>query len=178
MLSDAIPQLSLLLASMSPDVIDTFPVASNCTVMSCAAAVGATTSTTVTIANPVLTLPFTSVTVSVTAFTPTSLQLKLFGSTLVDATPHASLLPASTPDPSAGIATLPFASSCTVMFCVRTTGGTLSCTVTTAVAVLTFPLLSVTVSVTVLAPTFAQLKSDGATLSDAIPQASLLPLST
>ena len=40
------------------------------------------------------------------------------------------------------------------------------------------PLLSVTVNVTVFAPTFAQVKVLGETESDAIPQASLEPLFT
>ena len=52
-----------------------------------------------------------------------------------------------------------------------------SSTVTIAEQVDTFPLLSVTVSVTVLAPTFAQVNELGATDILAIPQASDEPLS-
>ena len=42
----------------------------------------------------------------------------------------------------------------------------------------TFPLLSVTVSVTVLGPTLAHVNVDGETLMDAMPHASELPLLT
>ena len=52
-----------------------------------------------------------------------------------------------------------------------------SCTVTTAEQVEKFPLLSMTVRVTVFAPTFAQENELGATLIEAIPQASDEPLS-
>ena len=55
-------------------------------------------------------------------------------------------------------------------------GGTLSSTVTVAVAVETLPFTSVTVSVTVLAPTLAQVKSVLSRAVLAMPQASLLPL--
>src|SRR5258708_13183944 len=58
------------------------------------------------------------------------------------------------------------------------TGLTLSSTVTVLLQVETLPLLSVTVRVTVLGPTLAQVKLFGLTLLDARPQASLLPLST
>ena len=52
-----------------------------------------------------------------------------------------------------------------------------SSTVTTAEQVDEFPLLSMTVRTTVFAPTFAQENEFGATLIDAIPQASDEPLS-
>ena len=50
-------------------------------------------STTVTVAVQVEEFPFTSVTVSVTVFAPTFVQLKVFGVTDSEAIPHASLLP-------------------------------------------------------------------------------------
>ena len=53
----------------------------------------------------------------------------------------------------------------------------MSSTVTVAVQVDTFPLLSVTVKVTVLAPTFEQSKAVLSNAKLAIPQASLEPLS-
>ena len=57
-------------------------------------------------------------------------------------------------------------------------GAIVSCTVTVAVPVATLPLESVKVSVTVLAPTFAQVKVLGETDIDAMPQAQVEPLST
>ena len=62
------------------------------------------------------------------------------------------------------------------MFLVITTGLTVSDTVTVAVPVCTFPLLSVTVNVTVLFPIFVQLNVLGETVTVAIPHASLEPL--
>ena len=59
------------------------------------------------------------------------------------------------------------------MFLVITTGVTVSFTVTVAVPVCTFPFTSVTVNVTVLAPTFEQVNEVGETVTVAIPQASL-----
>ncbi len=54
----------------------------------------------------------------------------------------------------------------------------LSTTVTVALQVLTLPLMSVTVRVTVLAPTWLQSKLVWLRLMLATPQLSLLPLST
>ena len=144
--------------------------------MSLVNATGATLSSTVTTASAVLTFPFVSVTVSVTVLAPTFTQLKLAGETLSDAIPQLSLLPLSIW--VAVIEALPVASNWTVMDCVTAVGATVSTTVTTAVSVLTLPFTSVTVNVTVLFPTLAQLKLLGATLNDAIPQLSLLPAST
>ena len=59
-----------------------------------------------------------------------------------------------------------------------TTGPTVSATVTIAVPVLTFPLLSVTVNTTLLVPIFEQVNVLGDTESEAIPQASVEPLFT
>jgi len=55
-------------------------------------------------------------------------------------------------------------------------GAILSTTVTVAVQVETFPFTSVTVSVTVLLPTLAQVNELGETITVAIPQLSLEPL--
>ena len=41
----------------------------------------------------VVVFPFTSVTVKVTVFAPTLLQLNVDGDTVIDAIPHASVLP-------------------------------------------------------------------------------------
>src|SRR5438105_6652260 len=71
---------------------------------------------------------------------------------------------------------LPVASSCTVMFWQTATGLTLSSTVTVAVQVCSLPFTSVTVRVTGLGPTLAQVKVLGVTLIEAMPQASVEPL--
>jgi len=55
-------------------------------------------------------------------------------------------------------------------------GAILSTTVTVAVQVETFPFTSVTVSVTVLLPTLAQVNELGETVTEAIPQLSEEPL--
>ena len=65
-----------------------------------------------------------------------------------------------------------------MIFCVTTIGLTVSATVTVAYPVLTLPLLSVTVKVTVLAPIFEHVNVLGETANVAIPQASLEPLFT
>jgi hypothetical protein len=57
-------------------------------------------------------------------------------------------------------------------------GGSLSCIVTVAVLVAEFPLLSVQVSVTVLAPRLLQVKDDGLTVLVEMTQLSVEPLST
>src|ERR1043165_3315501 len=72
----------------------------------------------------------------------------------------------------------PVASSCTGIFLQAATGAVVSTTVTVAVQLSLLPLLSVTVKVTVFGPTLAQVKVSGLTLREAIPQASLEPLST
>jgi len=118
--------------------------------------------------------PFTSVTVSVTVFAPTLAQVKELGVTDMLAIPHASELPLLIW--AAAKVAVPDEFRFTVMFWQIATGLTLSTTVTVAVQVEEFPFTSVTVSVTVFAPTFEQLKVDGETLSEAIPQASELPL--
>ena len=61
---------------------------------------------------------------------------------------------------------------------VSATGEIVSSTVTTAVHVSLFPLLSVTVSTTLFAPMFVQSKVEISIALVAIPQASVLPLST
>src|SRR5438128_450865 len=73
---------------------------------------------------------------------------------------------------------LPVASRLIVIFLHLATGLTLSSTVTVLEQVETLPLLSVTVRVTVFGPTLAQVNELGLTLLEAMPQASLLPLST
>ncbi|MFD2725849.1 hypothetical protein [Hyunsoonleella rubra] len=69
------PQASLEPLSISAVVMDAFPEASSCTVMSWQIAVGATLSSTVTVAVHVDVLLLLSVTVRVTVLVPTSAQV-------------------------------------------------------------------------------------------------------
>src|SRR5258708_1103198 len=156
-------------------------------------ATGLTLSSTVTVLLQVETLPLLSVTVRVTGLGPTLAQVKLFGLTLLEARPQAALLPLS---PWAGVMQIGRAavgesgevsvvggvwgvgSRLVVILLHLATGLTLSSTGTVLLQVEALPLLSVTVRVTVFGPTLAQVKLFGLTLLEAMPQASLLPLST
>ena len=71
--------------------------------------------------------------------------------------PHASLLPLLTA--AAVVLPLPVLSNCTVTFWHTATGATKSCTVTVAEQVAVLLFTSVTVSVTVLLPTLAQVNA-------------------
>src|SRR5690606_39124382 len=136
---------------------------------------GAVMSSTVTMAVALSVLPFTSVTVSVTVLAPTSPQSKLDLSSVMLAIPQASVEPLSIS--TAVMLALPVASSWTVMLRVTTTGAVMSSTVTIAVALSVLPFTSVTVSVTVLAPTSPQSKLFWLSVIEAIPQESVDPLS-
>src|SRR5882724_3493552 len=138
--------------------------------------VGAVTSCTVTVAEALAELPLLSVTVRVTVLAPTLVQSKLYGLTTRLATEQLSLEPLSTW--AAVMLTWPLASRFTSMFRVRTVGAVTSCTVTVAEVLAELPLLSVTVRVTVLAPSLVQSKLDGLTTRLVMPQLSLEPLST
>src|SRR5688500_8959496 len=138
-------------------------------------AVGATLSSTVTVAVQVEVFPLTSVTVKVTVFGPTLAQVKLVISKARLWIPHASLLPLSIC--AAVIVALPDASNCTVMFWQIAVGAILSSTVTVAVQVDVFPFTSVTVKVTVFGPPLAQVQLVISSDRLWIPHASLLPLS-
>ena len=109
-------------------------------------------------------------TVSVTVFAPTFAHVNEFGATVMEAIPQAS------EDPllicAAVIEAFPDASSCTVMFWHVATGATWSSTVTVEEQVEEFPFESVTVSVTVFAPTFAHVNEFGVTVIEATPHAS------
>ena len=138
-------------------------------------ATGATLSSTVTVAVQVEVFPPTSVTVNVTVFAPILEQLKLFGETASEAIPQASEEPLSTS--AAVIEPFPLLSNWTVTVWQVATGATLSSTVTVAVQVELLPSLSVTVKVAEFEPTFEQLNVEGDTDKEAMPQASLDPLS-
>jgi hypothetical protein len=172
--SEAIPHASELPLLICAAVILAVPEEFRFIVMFWQIAVGSTLSWTVTVARHVETFPFTSVTVSVTVFAPTLEQLNVFGETDNEAIPQLSVEPPSTS--IASIDVFPLASNWTVIFWQTAVGAMLSTTVTVDVQVETFPFTSVTVSVTVFAPTFAQVNELGETVIEAIPQLSKLPL--
>src|ERR1035437_5415876 len=107
-------QLSKLPPSISDTWILAFPLLSSSTVNGpLHNATGAILSCTVTVALHVDTLPFTSVTVSVTVLSPTSLHVNEAGAASYLAIPQASVLP-----PSISLAcmlALPLLSCCTVI---------------------------------------------------------------
>ena len=133
-------------------------------------------SSTVTVAEQVLLLPFLSVTVKVTVFAPTFVQSKLVLLKTKLSMPQASVEPLFTA--AAVVLPAPCAFNCTVIFWQFATGATLSSTVTVAEHVEVLPLLSVTVRVTVLAPIFVQSKLVLLKARLAMPEASLEPLFT
>src|SRR5690606_26040547 len=151
------------------------PVASSWMVMLRVSTTGAVMSSTVAVAVALSVLPCTSVTVRVTVLAPTSPQSKLDLSSVMLAMPHESVDPLSTS--AAVMLALPVASSWMVRFLVSTTGAVTSSSVTIAVALSELPLTSVTVRVTVLAPTSPQPKLYLSSVMLAIPQASVEPLS-
>ena len=106
---------------------------------------GATLSSTLTVASQVLSLPLASVTVRVTVLAPTSAQPKSVWLRAKLAAPQASLEPLSTA--AAVVLPLPLSLSCTVTFRQSASGATLSSTLTVASQVLSLPLASVTVRV-------------------------------
>ena len=136
-------------------------------------------SSTVTVDSQVLTLPLISVTVKVTVFNPTSKQVQSSSAASISdvATPQASFLPPSIS--AAVIDALPVTSNSKVISTHNASGGILSTTVTVASQVLVLPFESVTVKVTICVPTSTQVQSSSAVsiVVEAIPQASLLPLS-
>lgn len=173
---EAIPHASELPLLICDAVMLAAPAGFNWMVISWQIATGGVMSFTVTVAVQVETFPFTSVTVNVTVFAPTFEQEKLFGDTLIEAIPQLSELPLLTW--AAVIVAAPEAFRLTEILRHKAVGGTLSTTVTVDKQVATFPLLSVTVKVTVLAPTLEQLNVEGETERDAIPHASDDPLLT
>ncbi len=121
-------------------------------------------------------LPLTSVTVKTSVFTPTSEQTKAVWLRAKVAIAQLSELPLFTA--AAVVEPLPVLSSCTVTFWQSAIGGTVSRMVTMALQVLLLPLTSVTVRMTVLPLTFAQLNVVMFSAKFATPQASELPLLT
>src|SRR5690606_5375684 len=173
----AIPQASVLPFSISATVMLAIPLTSSWMVKGAAQfATGGTLSSTVTMVVQVEVFPFTSITVRVTVFGPTSLQSKSVMSIDVLAIPQASVLPFSIS--ATVMLAIPFVSSWIVNGAVQlATGGTLSSTVTMVVQVEVFPFTSITVRVTVFGPTSLQSKSVISMLVLATPQLSVLPFS-
>jgi len=102
-------------------------------------------------------------------------QSKVLGEATSVAIPQASPDPLSISVPT--IVTVPEASNCTVMGWQIAVGGVMSWTVTMAVQVLIFPLISVTVNTTLFGPTLLQVKAVGEAMTDCTPHASFEPLS-
>ena len=152
---EAIPQASEEPLFTAAAVVEPVPFASKETLTFLQSAIGATASTTVTVAEQVELFPFTSVTVKVTGFAPTFEQLNEVIFRLVEAMPQASEEPLFTA--AAVVKPVPFAFRETVTFWQTATGATASTTVIVAEQVAVFAFTSVTVSVTVLAPTCVQL---------------------
>ena len=147
------------------------------TVISWQTATGvAFSSSTVTTAIQVAVFPFTSKTVSVTSFVPTLEQSNVSISIEIESTPQASELPPSTS--AAVMTTVPLASNCTVMSWQTAMGATESSTVTSAIQLFTFPLASVTVSVTSFTPTSEQSNVFMSIANVGVPQLSVEPPST
>src|SRR5690606_32303056 len=120
-LIEAIPQLSLLPLFTSSAVMVACPMASKYTVMSCAWATGAISSTTVTVACDVEKFPEPSYTVKVTVFGPASAQVNKVLSSCLFTILQLSYEPSSI---SSGVmVTSPLPSNSMVIFLVMTTGG-------------------------------------------------------
>ncbi len=172
----AIPQASFEPLFTCEAVMLALPEGSSCTVMFWQTATGATLSSTVIVVEHVVELPFTSVTVRTSVFAPTSEQTNAVWLRAKVAIAQLSELPLFTA--AAVVEPLPVLSSCTVTFWQSAIGAILSWIVTLAEQVLLLPFTSVTVKITVLPLTFAQLKVVIFKAKDAIPQASDEPLFT
>ena len=168
-------QLSVLPECTSLSERVAFPEPSRNVVTSVQEATGEVVSWTVTVAEQVLELPLTSVTVRVTALEPVLEQVKLVVLRLVEATPQLSLLPLSISP--AVIVALPLPSSETVTFWQTAIGEIVSWTVAAETRVEELPLPSLTVRVTLLLPTLLQLKDVVLALVLLTLQLSELPLS-
>ncbi|SRX75318.1 hypothetical protein AEQU3_02312 [Aequorivita antarctica] len=129
------------------------PLASNWMVNGAAQlATGATLSSTVTTVVQVELLPFTSVTVRVTVFGPTSAQVKSDISIVVVATPQLSVLPFSIS--ATVMLAIPFISSWMVKGAAQlATGASLSFIITSKLQLAVFPDASVVTNVLVVVPT-------------------------
>ena len=152
----------------------TLPVASSCAVKFWQFATGGILSLTVTIAIQESTLPLGPVPIRVTLLGPISAQVKVRFGWPLSVRVVKPQLSAEPPSTSAGtIVTVPAALRFTEILLQTITGAKESITVTVALHTEALPLLSVTVKVTTLGPTSAQVKADGVTELAINPQASL-----
>jgi hypothetical protein len=146
-------ELPLLTAAA---VVEPFPVLSNCTVTFWQSAIGANVVFDGhVLAEQVLVLPFTSVTVRMTVFPLTFAQLKVVIFKRQRLQFRKRQIRTVIDLRSCDVA-LPVLSSCTVMFWQTATGATLSSTVIVVVQVVELPFTSVTVKTSVFAPTSEQ----------------------
>ena len=175
-LNEAIPQASVEPLFTWAPVILTVPAEFNWTVMFCVITVGTIVSITVTVTEAVDELLFASVAVNVTVLAPVFEHVNEFGLAANVNPPQASVDPLFNWAPV--IETAPAAFKYALIFFAVATGAVTSWIVTVAKPDLLFPFASVTVKVTVLAPTFEQVNVFGETLKVAIPQASVEPLFT
>src|SRR5690554_2163777 len=170
----AIPQASVEPLSISVASMLAFPVASSWMVMLRVSTTGAVIPSTVTVAVALSVLPLTSVTVRVTALSPTCEQSKSYWLSVMLMIPQEAVEPLSIS--VAEMLAFPVASSWMLIFLVTTAGAVMPSTVTIAVAVSVLPFTSVTVRFTVLSPTCEQSKSYWFKVIEAIPQESDEPL--
>ena len=147
---DATEQLSVAIGVSKVTFVAVQPVSIVTVTFAGVVILGDSSSNTVTFAVAELELPLASVTVNNTGFVPIELQLKLVGSTTIDAIPQASKEPLSIS--AAVILAFPVASMVTEISCTTAVGAVLSITVTICVAVTEFPELSVTVHITEVLP--------------------------
>ena len=149
-------QLSVELLLTCVVVILPAPLLFKVTVTFWQTALGRSVSATVTTELQLEVLPLLSVTVRVTLFAPVFAQLNVEGEIVVRATVQLSFEPLFTWD--AVIVVFPLPLSCVVRFRQIAFGRRVSSTVTIPVQELEFPLWSVTETVTLLFPEFAQVK--------------------
>lgn len=168
-------QLSVEPPSISVAARVAFPEPSKNKVIFWQTAAGAVLSITVTVLEQELVLPEPSVAVRVTAFAPTSLQVKAVTEALREGVPQLSVLPLSIS--LVVMVAFPVPSKCTEMLWQATVGAVLSITVTVLEQELVLPEPSVAVSTTALFPISLQVKdvADAPNVGD--PQLSVLPLS-
>src|SRR5690606_12444433 len=172
----SMPQASDEPSSTSAAKMETFPFLSRFTERFMVMTMGGMLSSTVTVELHTEEFPLTSVTVRATNLGPASAQVKEEGDAEKDAIPHLSVDPPSILLPI--MEAFPEPSSWIVIFLHTAMGEMVSRTSTVVGQELKLPFTSVTVSATLFTPTSAQVKDEGETARDAIPQLSVVPPST
>ena len=174
-INETVEQFSVGRAAGGPGRV-TVPKISRKTVAFWQDKTGGVVSLTETVAPQLEELAFASVTVRITEFAPRFPQLKLE----LDKANELILQLSEEPLLTCAVFMVPFPDpfKTTVTFWQIAFGKIVSRTVTTELQLDEFPLLSVTVRVTLFAPVFPQLKVDGLMVLVAIVQLSLVELST